>query len=268
MPQRDRKGSSRSDSANCYDYPQYWDLAFRNETKLEADFFEQAFAHYAGRPLRRILEPGCGGGRLVVEMAARGYDVHGFDISDPAIRYLKRRLKRRGLAANVYVDDMTQFRLERPVDAVVNTFNTFRHLLDESAARSHLLSVADSLDEGGLFFLGLHVIPYDADDEDIERWTASHAGVRVTVTMRVLETDWRRRQERLRFNLRVRHGQRDLKLRTDYPLRLYRASQLAELINSIDAFELCDVFDFWYDLDEPLQLDEEISDTVLVLRKR
>ena len=80
----------------CYDYPQYWDLAFRSETKLEADFIEQACQRYCGSPVRRLLEPGCGGGRLVLETAARGYAVTGVDLSASAIRYVSRRLKHRG----------------------------------------------------------------------------------------------------------------------------------------------------------------------------
>ena len=34
------------------------------------------------------------------------------------------------------------------------------------------------------------------------------------------------------------------------------------------AFELCDVYDFWYEIDEPLKLDNQISDTVFILKKR
>lgn len=255
-------------SLNCYDYPQYWDLAFRDETPAEADFFEAACRRYGKRPLRRLLEPGCGGGRLVVEMAARGYDVSGFDLSEPAIKYLQRRLRRRGLSGEAYVDDMTSFQVDRPFDCVVNTFNTFRHLLDEESAQAHLNSVAEALEPDGLFILGLHIIPPDADDEAIERWSAKHAGVKVTVTMRVLQTDWERRQEQLRFNLRVRHGDRDLKLRTDYPLRLYRADDVRRMLKVNGRFDVCDVFDFWYEIDEPLQLGDDISDTVLVLRRQ
>ena len=88
---------------SCYDHPQYWDLAFRDETQLEADFLEAAAKKYQDRPVHRIVEPGCGGGRLVVEMASRGYEVTGFDLSQPAIRYLTRRLKRRGLEATLQV---------------------------------------------------------------------------------------------------------------------------------------------------------------------
>jgi len=60
---------SPGNQVDCYDYPQYWDLAFRSETQLEADFIEAAGRKYCDFPVRRLLEPGCGGGRLVIEMA-------------------------------------------------------------------------------------------------------------------------------------------------------------------------------------------------------
>ncbi len=40
------------------------------------------------------------------------------------------------------------------------------------------------------------------------------------------------------------------------------------LLNSVPAFELCDVYDFWYEIDYPLELNDVISDTVLILKKR
>ena len=57
--------------ASWYDYPQYFDLAFRSETRAEANFIEAACGKYCAAPVRRLLEPGCGTGRLIVELADR-----------------------------------------------------------------------------------------------------------------------------------------------------------------------------------------------------
>ena len=81
--------------ANCYDYPQYYDIAFQAYTQREADFIEVACRKYCSFDVRRLLEPACGSGRLVTELAARGYQMTGFDLSQSALSYLRRRLKRR-----------------------------------------------------------------------------------------------------------------------------------------------------------------------------
>ncbi len=254
--------------ANWYDYPQYYDLAFRSETRPEADFLEAACRKYCPFQAERLLEPACGTGRLVAELAARSYRMTGFDLSRPSLGYLRRRLARRGLEARVFEADMADFRLPRPVDAAYSTFDGFRHLLDERSARRHLECVADCLTPGGIYVLGFHLLPPDAPEDCIERWTERHAGTQVTVTLRVLATDRRRRVERLRVSLLVRTRGKQLRLRHDFPFRMYTAGQFRRLLAKVPALELCDVYDFWYEIDHPLVLDDEISDTVFILRKR
>jgi len=254
--------------ASWYDWPRYYDLAWRSETRLEADFIQAAARKYCPFPVRRLLEPACGTGRLVTELAARGYRVTGFDLSRPALEYLRRRLARRGLRAPVFPADMADFRLQRPADLAYCTFDSFRHLLDEEAARRHLACGADSLRPGGIYILGFHLLPPDAAEECIERWTAQRGRTRVTVTLRVLATDRRRRIERLRVSLRAQAGRKLVRLRDDFPLRMYTARQFRRLLARVPSLELGDVYDFWYELNRPLRLDDELSDAVFVLRKR
>lgn len=251
---------------NWYDAPQYYDLAFRPETGPEADFIEAACRKYCAFPVRHLLEPACGTGRLVVELARRGYRVTGFDLSQPSLTYLRRRLARRQLQATVFQGDMADFTLPRPVDAAYNTFDSFRHLLTEQDARRHLQCVAGNLRPGGIYILGFHLLPPDAPEDCIERWTERSGKTQVTVTLRVVSSDRRRRQETIRISLLVRRGAEELRLRDEFPLRLYTATQFRRLLAQVPAFELLDVYDFWYEIDQPLKLDNDISDTVFILR--
>jgi SAM-dependent methyltransferase len=250
-----------------YDHPQYYDLAFRSETRLEADFIEAACRKYCPYPARRLLEPACGTGRLVTELAARHYRVAGFDLSEPALTFLRRRLKRRGLKADVFRADMADFQLAKPVDVAYNTFDSFRHLLSEEAARRHLECVAQSLRPGGIYILGFHLLPLDAAEECTERWTEAHGGLRVTVTLRVLDTRRRRRLEQIRVSMLVRQRENLLRFRDEFPLRLYTAGQFRRLLTKVPSLRLRDVYDFWYEIDSPLKLDNRLSDVVFVLQK-
>jgi len=268
MPQTSMTSSRRPRDIHWYDYPHYYDLAFRDETPQEADFIEAACRKYCPFPVRNLLEPACGTGRLVAELAARDYRLTGFDLNEPALDYLRRRLKRRKLSAQVFNGDMSDFRLDSPADAAFCTFNSFRLLLTEEAARGHLRSVCDSLRPGGIYILGLHLIPPDASDESLERWTAAAGATRVTVTMKTVATDHRRRVERLRVNLLVRTKGQELRLRDEFSFRLYNAAQIKRLLATEPRFELCDVYDFWYEIDEPLKLSNDMSDTVFILRRR
>jgi SAM-dependent methyltransferase len=251
-----------------YDHPRFYDIAFRSETPLEADFVEAACRKYCPFPARQILEPACGTGRLLAELAGRGYQMTGFDLNRPSLDYLQRRLARRRLRADVFEADMADFRLPKPVDAAVCTVNTFRHLLGEQTARRHLECIAESLRPGGIYILGLHLLPMDASEEDTERWTERHGRTQVTVTLRVLSTDRRRRIERLRVSMLARVGKKEVRLRDEFSFRMYTAAQFRRLLKSVPSLELCDVYDFWYEIDYPMTFNDERTDTVFVLRKR
>jgi hypothetical protein len=140
--------------------------------------------------------------------------------------------------------------------------------LSQADVVQHLRCVAGSLRPGGIYVLGFHLLPLDADETCIERWSAQHGRTRVTVTLRVLETHRRQRKELLRLSMLVRSGAKVFRVRTEFYLRMYTARQFRSLIAQVPQLELCDVFDFWYDIEDPLRLDDELTDMVAVLRKR
>src|SRR5438128_6522132 len=259
---------SRMLLANWYDYPQYYDIAFQANTWREVDFIEAACRKYCPFDARRFLEPACGSGRLITELAARGYQVTGFDLSQSALTYLRRRVARRLLHAETFEAEMSNFRLARPVDAAYCTVNTFRHLLTEQAARGHLECVAGSLCPGGIYLLGLHLLPLDVDPEDDARWTEWRGQTKVTITLRMLHIDLRRRIENLRVCLLVRRGSKELRLRHEFQLRTYTARQFRRLLGSVPSLELCNIYDSCYDIEQPFAVNDKIAYCLFVLRRR
>jgi len=254
--------------ANWYDYPQYYDIAFQANTRREADFIEAACRKYCPFDARRFLEPACGTGRLITALAARGYQVAGFDLSRRALSYLRRQLTRRRLHAETFKAEMSHFRLGRSADAAYCIVNTFRHLLTEQAARGHLECIAGSLRPGGIYVLGLHLLPLDVDEEDAKPWTEQRGETKVTVTQRVLRTDLRRRIEDVQVCLMARRGSKEFRLRHAFQLRTYTRRQFRRLLASVPSLELCDVYDFRYDIERPSALNDQMAYTVFVLRRR
>jgi SAM-dependent methyltransferase len=259
---------SRVLQASWYDYPQYYDIACQAYTRREADFMEAACRKYCPFGVRRFLEPACGTGRLITALAARGYQVAGFDLSQRALSYLRRRLARCGLYAETFEAEMSDFRLRRPVDAAYCTVSTFRHLLTEQAARCHLQCMVRGLRRGGIYVLGLRLLPLAVDISHAERWTERRGKTKVTVTQCVLHIDVRRRIENVRVCLLVRRGSKELRLRQEFQLRTYTAAQFQRLLDSVRSLELCGVYDFRYDIEQPLALNDEMIYNVFVLRRR
>lgn len=252
-----------------YDYPEYYDLFFQEDTPREVEFLQKAFDRFAVGPVKRIIEPACGTGRLVIGLAELGYDVAGFDLNENALGFLRKRLAKKKLQADVYQANMIDFTVKRPYDVALNTFNTVRHLLTEADAVAHLRAVAAAVRPGGLFFLGLHVMPHDADDHCIERWKVKKGKTQVSFTLQVVEWQQRARLERLRVSMLIRKGEQPpLRVQTEMTLRSYTLPQLRKLLAEVPEFELCQSYDFWYEIDEPIKLDRESSDILLVLRRR
>jgi SAM-dependent methyltransferase len=252
---------------NWFDYPQYYDIAFQAYTRREVDFIEAACRKYCPFGVRRLLEPACGSGRLITALASRGYQVAGFDLSRAALSYLRRQLTRRGLHAEIFEAEMSNFRLSRAVDSAYCTVSTFRHLLTEQAARSHLQCIARSLRQGGIYVLGLHLLPLGCDKEHTHHWTQQRGETKVTVTLRGLRTDLRRRVENLQVCMLVCRGSKELRLRHEFPFRTYTRLQFRRLLDSVPSLELCDVYDFRYDIEQPLALNDEAAYSVFVLKR-
>jgi SAM-dependent methyltransferase len=260
---------SRILQANWYDYPQYYDIAFQGYTWQEANFIETACRRYCQFNVRRLLEPACGSGRLITEFAARGYQVTGFDLSRPALSYLRQRLARRRLDAETFEAEMSDFRVDRSVDAAYCMGNTFRHLLTEQAARAHLECIAVTLRPGGIYIIGIRLLPLDVDTpEPATRWTERRGKTKVTLTQRVPHTDLRRRIEDVEVSVTTCRGSKPFRLRDKFQLRTYTERQFRRLVASVALLELCDVYDFRYDIHRPLGLGDKIAYGLFVLSRR
>ena len=95
--------------------PLYYDIIFDAGTGQESTFIAGAIARYGRAGSKRLLEPACGSGRLVVGMAQAGFVVRGFDTSRPMLRYARARLHEHALHAQLVVGDMADFAVPKRV---------------------------------------------------------------------------------------------------------------------------------------------------------
>ena len=252
----------------AYDHPKYYDVAFGSSSREEADFVEACIKAHAGRRVRRVFEPACGTGRLLLEFAERGYSVIGTDTNPHAVAYCNARLVRRGFRPAARVGDMTEVHLPGKLDAAFNPVNSFRHLLTERAAETHLKSVAESLRPGGVYVLGIHLIPRTPDRILTERWEARRG--RLSVSSRVWSKglDSRKRRETCGITFNVETPKRTRRIRSELVLRTYSARQMKSLLRKIRRLDVVATYDFGYEIDSPILITPETEDVMFVLRKR
>lgn len=266
--------------SNWYDLPKFYDLSVADETAGELAFVQGAAAKFlepstSKQPLR-VVEPACGTGRLTEALAKNGFQVTAFDLNPTMVEFTKQRLAKRpatGLrggknAVQLFQADMARFSIPQPADIGVCLLDSFRHLLTEDEARAHLQCMASAIRPGGIYLLGLHLLPPDADLECTERWTNQAGKTHITTTLRVMSSSRRTRLEEIRISLLVREGKQTARYRDEFSLRMYTAAQLKSLVASVPEWEIAAVYDYWYELAAPLKLSNELSDTVLVLRRK
>ena len=168
---------------SLYSRPEVYDLAFSWDPEPEVSFYLHLFERYAGE-VRRVLELGCGTCRLLLEMAKRGLECVGLDISREMVEYSRRAAARRGASLTVILGDMADFDL-RGFDAAFSALNTIAELGTRERLLSHYKSVARALRPGGVYVVDAGV---GLSVGDREEWEVERGGVRASVKWEVLSS--------------------------------------------------------------------------------
>ena len=252
-----------------YEQALYYDIIFDTDTEDEADFLEDVFDKHVLSRGKRVLEPACGSGRLVRELADRGYSVTGFDISDGMLRYARESAKQRGVRAKLFKADMEDFTVQGKFDLAHNVVSTFKYLPSDEAAERHLRRVADALKPGGVYVVGLHIDDYDNDARGRERWTGERNGLHVVCNIQGWPSDRRTRKAKLRSRLIVTNNGHTERYESHWQFHCYSFRQLKRLVNRVsDVLEHVETYDFNCDIEEPVPFDGEVGDNMLILRRK
>lgn len=252
---------------NLYDFPKYYDLVFGSDWKAEFDFLEECFHRHATGEVNRLFEPACGTGRLMYRFGKAGYQVEGNDLNPKAIKFCNDRLRRHGLEETAVVGDMADFSVDGHIDAAFNTINSFRHLPSEEAAEAHLRCVARALRQGGIYVLGLHLTPPRGKPvTDEESWSARRGHLNVVSHMWSENLDRRRRMETVGMSFDVYTPTNSFRLVDSTGFRTYTAQQMEDLLQRIPGLSVAAVYDFSYDINDPIEIDAHTEDVVYVLR--
>ena len=141
--------------------------------------------------------------------------------------------------------------------------DTFRHLLTEDEAVSHLQSTARHLKNNGIYILGLHLLPEKGISGKIHRWQGNRGRLTVQSSITVLDLNRYKREEVLSYQLRVD----DRKYNSVYKLRTYTSRQFMELLKKAGCFMIMGIHDLDYDMNKTILINRKSEDIVCILRK-
>ncbi len=97
---------------------------------------------------KKLLDIGCGTGELLLRMA-KNYQCDGMDLSEEMLKIAQKKLKHRDV--KLFLGDMVEFDTGYKYDIMVSLFDTVNHLTSVEELESHLESVKNSLNPGGIY---------------------------------------------------------------------------------------------------------------------
>lgn len=121
-----------------------------------ADFLTRKTEEYYKRKPSLLLDLACGTGKLTIELASRGYDMTGIDISPDMLSVASENAKADGHDILFLCQDMCDFELYGTVDAIYSCFDSLNYLLEPSELSKCFSLVHNYLDPNGIFIFDMN----------------------------------------------------------------------------------------------------------------
>ena len=128
---------------------EYYDLT--HSTRILRD--RKFYVSEAKKAKGKVLEVGCGSGRIYLPMLAAGVDAYGIDISPKMLAVLEKNANAGGLAPHVKLSDMRNFNHREKFSLIIIPFRAFLHMLTTKDQISTLKNLRAHLAPGGKLML-------------------------------------------------------------------------------------------------------------------
>jgi SAM-dependent methyltransferase len=151
----------------------YQPLEAPEQVRREVDFIVKALDLPAGA---KVLDLCCGQGRHSLELARRGFQVVGVDLSEALLYAARKRAESEGLSVTFLHCDMREIDFADEFDAVINMFTSFGYLESEAEDEKVLGKVAQALKSGGKFLLDVINRDRLVRDFQAREWHAADEG--------------------------------------------------------------------------------------------
>lgn len=126
--------------------------------KAWGDFIEKQFGLFAEKKPESVLDLACGTGNMTVELASRGYDMTGIDLSEDMLAVAREKCDRGRFRHDVLLlcQNMTEFELYGTVDAVVCCLDGLNYLTKTEMLKKTFRHVHNYLNPDGLFLFDMN----------------------------------------------------------------------------------------------------------------
>lgn len=135
-------------------WTQYAPIMFDDARWAEAPTVAQYVKDIAGLGEGdKILDAGCGLGRISVELAALGLDVTGVDIIQSELDAARESAEAEGVPLTLINHDLRSFQAREQFDCAINLYTSFGYCATIEEDMKILKNIADSVKTGGTFIM-------------------------------------------------------------------------------------------------------------------
>ncbi|MEM7825011.1 MAG: class I SAM-dependent methyltransferase [Candidatus Aenigmatarchaeota archaeon] len=245
-----------------YNEPLYYEIAFSFvDAKKQADLFEKFIERYSEVKVKRVLDVACGPSLQLRELAKRGYEAVGLDISLQMLNYLKQKAKEEGIKIETIKADMTKFKLKKKIDFCFIMMGSFRFKNNEELLK-HLDCVSNSLKEGGLYLI--ENMELDWLTFKPQSWTMKRNGIEVKTTYKLKQKDPISQTSEENIVLQVDDHGKELKFVEKGVIKHVFPQEFLALVKLNNKFE----FLGWFERFKFRKLRKGSMDNIVLLRRK
>jgi ubiquinone/menaquinone biosynthesis C-methylase UbiE len=213
--------------AHLYDVDMAQNMRFR-----DVDFYARIATSTRGR----VLELGCGNGRILLELVARGVDAVGVDRSQRMLADLQRKATARALPVRACAMDVRRlgFRATH-FDAVLCPYSLVTYMTDEDDAHAMLGEAKRVLSAGGSIVVDAFISRPIASANTFARDYVRPFGERSLVrSKRITVLSERVNRIERRYEIVSASGAVEETIDTCEDIRVYSPAELIALLNAAD----------------------------------
>ncbi|MBU0929670.1 MAG: class I SAM-dependent methyltransferase [Nanoarchaeota archaeon] len=253
---------------NLYDYPKYYNLLFGNRNfKKECKFIQKLFEKYSKIKVSSILDIACGNGMHIIEFTKLGYKIAGLDISEKMLNETNKRLENNPNLIKLYHKDMVSFYLDKKFDACICMVNSLEILNKDTEFISNFNSVADALNEGGLYIIELDNPNLIKNNDQIKEYKKIIKKGKITINLiyKKYPFDYKTKLEKNELILNVDEDGKRLKIVDNSPIRRLTIEDINYFVNKTKRFEIMDVIN---DFNLNLNVKDKSPNKIIVVLKK
>ncbi len=139
-----------------------------------------------------ILEPMCGTGRFLLPLAEEGFDVHGFDASQPMLERLHAKVRSKNLNLKVWHGFIEDLKQSDKYSLIFIPSGSFGLITEKADIQKALKTIYEHLEDKGLFVFEvetLHAVPKELGIWRGTRWPKEEGTIILLSQLAVLDEE-------------------------------------------------------------------------------